>query len=125
MDLELKEEIDDFIEDWHWDEESYKLAFELCQYLFEFVDHLDKKEGLKEKELRRHKSNCWHIGILTCQYGYHEKFSPNIFAYPPYHEIEFKSKMVPSRYQLQSYYSTCDKVKEYVIQKGDWVDEEE
>ena len=37
---ELDQELEDFIQDWHWDEKSHKFAQELGTYLFQFIDHL-------------------------------------------------------------------------------------
>lgn len=118
MNLERKKNIENFIEDWHWDAKSHQFAFELCAYLFDFVDYLKEKGNLKEKTIRKHQSNCWSIGILISRYGYHEKFTPQILAYPPYHDIEFRRKMGDSKYQISSYESTCNKLEKYAIKKG-------
>ena len=64
----------DFIQDWHWDETSHKFAQDFGLYLFQFIDHLHE-QGLSEKTVRQHTSNCWCIGILECQYGYKDEFS--------------------------------------------------
>lgn len=112
-------EIEKFIQDWFWDEESYELASELGKYLFGFMQDIEENSGLKEKTIKKHKSNCWSIGILIYQYGYHDKFSPKIFFYSPYHEFEFRRKFSDSIYEIQSYNSTCKKVEKFAIKKGD------
>jgi hypothetical protein len=33
----LKEEIEEYINDWHWDKKSKKYAFELGKFLFSFI----------------------------------------------------------------------------------------
>ncbi|WP_419655491.1 uncharacterized protein Dvar_45750 [Desulfosarcina variabilis str. Montpellier] len=71
----IKQEIENFIIDWHWDNISHKFAYELCEFLFGFIDELEK-QGLSEKTINKHLDNCWHIGILECGYGYRKKFIP-------------------------------------------------
>jgi len=121
MDKERKRNIEKYIQDWYWDKKSQKFAFELCTYLFDFMDYLDKESGLSEKSLSKHHSNCGMIGILICQYGYQEKFNGQVFAYPPYHDLDFERKMSSSKHQIQSYNSTCNKLEKYALQKGDLV----
>ena len=70
-----KQEIEDFIEDWYCDEKSHKFAQDLCKYLFKFIDHLYEK-GFSEKTIQKHIDNCWSAGILECNYGYRDQFSP-------------------------------------------------
>ena len=62
-----------------------------CSFLFEFMDHL-ATTGLSESTLRKHESNCWAIGCLECQYGYHDTFSSQVFAAEPSFLYEFKRK---------------------------------
>jgi hypothetical protein len=112
-----KYEIERYIEDWHWDEKSYAFAWALGVFLFKFMDYL-KLSGASESTLSKHESNVWNIGIFTCQYGYHEKFEPGIFKYPPFHDIEFKRKVSDSQYAIKSYESTCNKLAKYVKAKS-------
>ena len=119
MTLERKKEIEKYIQDWFWDKNSHKFAFELAKYLFEFMDNMEESGNLSQSTIRKHISNCWSIGILICQYGYYEVFSPKIFSCPPYNEIEFRRKFSDSKYQIQSYKSTCKKLEKYAIKQGD------
>ena len=119
MTEERKDAIEQFIIDWYWDKASQEFAFELADYLFQFLDYLNDEKKVSERTFRKHKNNCWALGILICQYGYHEKFTPQVFAYPPYHEFEFKRKHLASDYALKSYYSTCNKVEKYALKKGE------
>ena len=70
-----KEELEDFIQDWHWDKKSHRFARALGTYLFQFLDSLSA-QGISERTIRKHWDNCWSIGILECQYGYRKAFKP-------------------------------------------------
>jgi len=91
---EENQELEVFIQDWHWDEKSHEFAQDFGRYLFQFIDHLSE-QGLSEKTAQQHTSNCWCIGILECQYGYKDKFSPGVVFRSPeaWYEYEFKRKM--------------------------------
>jgi hypothetical protein len=112
-----KYEIEEFIQDWHWDEKSHTMSFEMGAFLFGFFDSLYESK-LSDKTITKHESNVWGIGYLTCNYGYLKGFSPDIFKSPPFHEIEFKRKFRDSASALQSYASTCNKLAKYVQQEG-------
>ena len=106
------QELDDFIQDWHWDEKSHKYAQNFGWYLFQFIDHLSQQR-LSEKTVKKHTSNCWFIGILDCQYGYKDEFSPDVVFRSPeaWYEYEFKRKMSDSKYATNSYRSTWRKLQ--------------
>jgi hypothetical protein len=119
MSNEENQELEDFIEDWHWDEKSCKFAQDIGLYLFQFIDHL-YEQGLSEKTVRKHTSNCWCIGILECQYGYRDEFSPGVVFSSPYawYEIEFKRKVSDSKHAINSYRSTWRKLHKYTNALG-------
>jgi len=112
-----KYQIESYIRDWHWDEKSHTMSFEMGAFLFGFFDSLYESK-LSDKTITKHESNVWCIGNLTCSYGYHKDFSPDIFKSPPFQEIEFKRKFRDSAYALQSYAATCNKLAKYVQQEG-------
>ena len=116
---EIDQEIENFIGDWHWDKKSHAYARELCKYLFQFIGDLEK-QGLSEKTIRKHTDNCWHIGVLDCNYGYRKKFSAVDVFYSPEadYEIEFMRKMSDSKYAINSYRSTWKKVYKYTKSLG-------
>ncbi len=116
---EENQELEDFIQDWHWDEKSHKFAQDFGLYLFQFVDYL-YEQGLSEKTVRKHRSNCWCIGILECQYGYKDEFSPGAVFRSPYawYESEFKRKVRDSKYAINSYRSTWRKLYNYTKALG-------
>jgi hypothetical protein len=76
------------------------------------MDHL-ATTGITESTLRKHESNCWAIGLLECQYGYHDTFSPGIFTGEPSFLYEFKRKFSDSKYAVASYQTTWRKLDRY------------
>jgi len=111
---EENRELEDFIQNWHWDEKSHKFAQELGLYLFQFIAYLSEQK-LSKKTVRQHRNNCWCIGIFECQYGDKDKFSPRAVFDSPYasYEYEFKRKVSDSEYALNSYRSTWRKLYKY------------
>ena len=119
MSNEEIQKLEDFIQDWHWNEKSHKFAQELSLYLFQFIDYLYEQK-LSAKTVRQHMSNCWCIGILECQYGYKDEFSPSsVFCSPDaWYEYEFKRKISASKYALNSYRATWRKLYKYTKALG-------
>ena len=110
---ELKEEIDDYIQDWYYGDKHYELAFELGEFLWYFLDYINYLD-VSESTKKKHRSNCWCIGRLESNYGYREKFYPNILEDGPHYEYEFKRKFGDSKYAIQSYRSTWNKLDKYI-----------
>ena len=119
MQDEEKQELEDFIEDWHWDEKSHKFAQDIGTYLFQFIDHL-YEQGLTKKTVQKHIDNCWCIGILECGYGYKDEFSAGDVFYSPEasYEYEFRRKMSDSNYAINSYRTTWRKLYKYTKALG-------
>jgi hypothetical protein len=112
------EELEDFIQDWYYDKKSHKFAQQTGIFLFQFIDNLEK-QGLSERTIRKHTENCWSIGILECQYGYNDKFSPDIFIDEEASYLyEFKRKHSDSKYAIDSYKATWRKLAKYVKSLG-------
>jgi hypothetical protein len=107
-----EKESEEYIEGWHWDEPSHTFARQAGGFLFRFLDHLATKR-LSEPTLRKHRNNCWAIGLLECQYGHHDTFSPEIFTGEPSFLYEFKRKFSYSKYAVASYQATCRKLDRY------------
>ena len=116
---QIDQEIDDFVGDWHCDKQSHTYARELGKFLFQFIADLER-QGLSDKTVRKHTDNCWHIGILECNYSYRKKFSAGDVFYSPEadYEYEFKRKMSDSTYTINSYKSTWKKVYQYAKSLG-------
>jgi hypothetical protein len=104
--------LEEYIEDWYWNEPSHEFARQVAAFLFEFIDHLEAT-GLFEPTLRKHRSNCWAIGYLVCQYGYHDTFSAEIFTARPSFLLEFKRKFSDSKYAITSGQATWRKLARY------------
>lgn len=107
-----KYELESFISDWHWNQESHAFAQELGAFLFGFMDYL-VQSGASERSYRTHSGNVWCIGYLTSEYGCYKKFSPDIFKWPPFHDIEYKRKVRDTANALKSYSATCNKLSKY------------
>ena len=114
MNDDEKEELEDFISDWHFDKKSHKFAQDIGIYIFQFIEDLCK-QGLKDKTVRKHIDNCWAIGMLECGYGYRKKFLPGDVFYSDKadYEYEYGRKFTDSDYALKSYHSTWKKIYLY------------
>jgi hypothetical protein len=112
-----EQELEEYIEDWYWDGPSHEFARQVGLLLFQFMDYLETT-ALSERTLRKHESNCWVIGYLECQYGYHDSFSPQIFCGEPAFLYEFKRKFSDSQYAIASYKATWRKLARYVRSLG-------
>ena len=113
MGKSLKEEIKEYVDDWHWDENSEKYAFEIGKFLFSFIDFLEDQK-LSEKTKRNHRDNVYLIGMFETGYGYNEDFSPENLEDGPSFLYEFERKISVSKYAIQSYESTWRKLDKYI-----------
>jgi hypothetical protein len=111
MPNEEEHELEEFIQDWYWDDRSHIFARELGKYIFQFIDTL-YVIGPSKKTLRKHIDNCWAVGLLECAYGYKDRFDPmDVFSSEePGYEYEFKRKISDSRYSVASYRTTWRKL---------------
>ncbi len=113
-----KEKLEYFIEDWHWDKKSRKIARQMGELIFQFINHL-KEQGLSERTIRKHESNCWNIGKFECDYGYNNSLSPSLFADEESDYLnEFKKKVSDSASAVNSYKATTKKLARYVKSLG-------
>ncbi len=51
MNKVTKQEIDDFIIDWHWDKQTYEYAYDMGKFLMGFHNYLGTL-GLSERNLK-------------------------------------------------------------------------
>lgn len=116
-DDDITEELEEWIQDWYFDESSHEFAREMGAFLFEFLDYLETT-GLSRRTLDKHASNCWLIGKFECDYGYHDTFSPEIFVGEPSFLYEFRRKVSDSKYAIASYQATWRKLAKYVQSSG-------
>jgi len=112
-----EQELEEYIEGWYWDEPSHEFARQVGAFLFQFMDYLETT-GLSERTIHKHERNCWFIGKLECDYGYHDTFSPEIFLGEPSYLTEFRRKVSDSRYAVDSYKATWRKLARYVRSLG-------
>lgn len=111
-DIDL-EDLEEYIEDWYWDEDSHVFARQMGAFLFQFLDHL-AATGLSRPTMNKHESNCWCIGWLECNYGDHDTFTPDIFLGGPNFLSEFERKVSDSKHAVASYQATWRKLEKYV-----------
>jgi hypothetical protein len=111
------QELEDYIQDWHWDDASHEFARQMGAFLFQFLDHLEAS-GLSRQTMSKHESNCWCIGRLESSYGYHDIFVPDIFLGGPSYLTEFKRKVSDSHYAVNSYQATWRKLERYILSSG-------
>jgi len=111
------DELEEYIQDWHYDDASHEFARQVGMFLFQFFDHLEAT-GLSRAVMRKHESNCWCIGWLECDYGYHDTFTPSIFLGGPSFDYEFKRKVSDSKYAYASYQATWRKLEKYIASLG-------
>lgn len=111
---ERDDRLEDFIQDWYWDEPSHKFARKLGKFLLRFLDEL-RKEGLARKTINIHTRNCWCIGKFECDYGRPERFSPRTMFSTPWadHVYWFEHKMSRSKYAVACYKTTWRKLYKY------------
>jgi hypothetical protein len=113
----LDTELEMYIQDWYYDDTSHEFARQMGAFLFQFLDDLESN-GLSRTTMRKHESNCWCIGWLESNYGYHDTFIPTIFRGGPSFISEFKRKVSDSKYALASYQATWRKLEKYIDSLG-------
>jgi hypothetical protein len=111
--MRSQSDLEDFIQDWHWDERSHQFARKSGAFLLAFIEHLEES-GLSAPSLRAHSRNTWFIGKLTSDYGYHKSFRPGIFLHGRQYVYEFRRKARDSAHAVSSYVSTWRKLGRYV-----------
>ena len=67
-DQEFEEDLEYFIEDWHWDKKSHKFARMMALFMFGFFEYLQNQK-LSDSTQRKHGSNCQLIGKFVADYG--------------------------------------------------------
>lgn len=105
-------DLEDFIQDWHWDEKSRKFAINMALFMFGFFEYL-RTQNLSESTRRKHESNCQLIGKFIADYGDYDEFSPEILTGEPEYINVFKRKVWDSKYMVESYKTTWRKLAKY------------
>ena len=108
----FKEDFEDFIQDWHWDEKSRKFARNMARFMFEFFGYL-KSQQLSESTRRKHESNCQLIGKFVADYGCYDEFRLEILTGEPEYINIFRRKVADSKYMVESYKTTWRKLAAY------------
>jgi hypothetical protein len=114
----LKKEIEEYVANWHWDNQSKQYAFDLGKFLFSFIEYLNDS-NLSERVKKSHKNNLQLIGSLQASYGYVDEFNYEDLTNGPHYNYEFKRKVSDSEYAIKSYESTWRKLDKF-IKSGDF-----
>ncbi|MDZ7933812.1 MAG: hypothetical protein U5M51_02320 [Emticicia sp.] len=110
----MNKELEDLIDDWHWDEESKVFATDLGIFLLAFCEYL-KTQDLSVRNLRNHLSNVQLIGMFACQYCYDDEFDAEMFeSGEASYEYEFGYKVSDSPTALSSYRSTWKRISKFM-----------
>ncbi len=112
----LKKEIEEFVDDWHWDENSHNYAFGLGKFLFSFMDYLNE-QNLSERTKRRHLENLGLIGMFAIQYEYMDEFYPEDIEDGTYNVDVYERKVSDSHSAVKGYITTCNKLDKYIKSK--------
>jgi len=111
-DTEFEEDLECFIEDWHWNKKSHEFARRMALFIFGFFEYL-KSQKLSKSTQNKHESNCQLIGKFVADYGNYDEFSPEILTGEPDYVNQFKRKVWNSAYMVQSYKTTWRKLAKY------------
>jgi len=109
----LKKEIEEYVSDWHWDDDSQKYAFELGVFLYSFINYLEDQK-LSRRTKDKHIDNIYWIGSFEVGYGYNDEFFPENLEDGPAYEYEFERKISDSVHAMKSYESTWRKLDQYI-----------
>ncbi len=116
MTKNIRTEIENYIDDWYWNVDSHKHALDLGIFLFSFMYYLDDQD-MSTRTREKHEENVWFIGKFECEYGYRDKFDINNLTGGVAYDIEYKRKASSSKYALQSYNATWNKLDRYIKNK--------
>ena len=109
----MKEEIENYVSDWYWDDESKANCFEIGKFLFGFIAYLES-QNMSERTLKNHKENAYLIGRFEAGYGFNDNFSPEDLTDGPEYVYEFERKVSDSKYAIKLYESTWRKLDKYI-----------
>lgn len=109
----IRTEIEDYIDDWYWGADAHKHALDLGIFLFSFMYYLDD-QGMSARTGEKHEENVWFIGKFECDYGYRKEFDLQNLTGGVNYDIEYKRKVSSSKYALQSYGATWNKLDRYI-----------
>ena len=71
----LRTQLEEYIDDWHCDMESYENAVMIGKFLFAFMNYLDD-ENLSERTQKKYEENVHLIGMLETENACNGCFSP-------------------------------------------------
>lgn len=113
MQNNLRKQLETYIEDWHYDMETYKSSLNIGKFMFAFMNFLDD-EKISEKTQSKHEQNLYLIGMFESEYAYNNDFDAEDLELTESYEEEFKRKIAYSKSNLKFYQTTWKKLGKYV-----------
>lgn len=115
----VKKEIEDFIEDWYFDDDSYQHVFDCGAFILGFTRYLDTLNK-SERSLNKHRENVYLIGHFYCNYN-EELEKPFVcedleggFFFSSFH---FERKVSNSESAINGYSATWNLLDKYITSK--------
>ncbi|MDX9719673.1 MAG: hypothetical protein RBU37_02930 [Myxococcota bacterium] len=107
--------VENLIEDWYFDEKTYRYAKALGSVVQRFVASLEKQ--FSESTVHKHLDNCKHLGFLECRNTSRVRFSAQRFflSEEAPHEDLFIEKVSRSRYALDAYKATWKRLRQFAL----------
>ena len=112
----LRTQLEEYIDDWHCDMESYESAVIIGKFLFAFMNYLDD-ENLSERTLRRYQENVHLIGMFETENACNGCFYPEDLEIVDTYEFEYKETIAYTKTDIDYYRQTWNKLKKYVANK--------
>jgi len=112
----LRTQLEEYIDDWHCDMESYESALMIGKFLFAFMNYLDD-ENLSKRTQKRYEENVHLIGMFETEFAYNGCFFPEDLEIVETYEREYKRTIAYSKTQLEYYRQTWNKLKKYIANK--------
>ena len=118
MDEKTKEELEDLISDWHWDDESYEYASEMGKFLLGFKKYLTTLD-LSLRNLRNHHENIYLIGMFIAEYDFNSPpFEISDITESSPHTDAYKRKVSDSPTSVANYKATWNYLKKYILSEA-------
>lgn len=109
----LRRQLEEYIDDWHIDMETYESSLIIGKFLFSFMNYLDD-EKMEDKRRKKYEENVYLLGMFESQYGYNNDFYEEDLECVESYEDEFKRKIAYTKTDLTFYKMTWEKLKKYV-----------
>jgi hypothetical protein len=117
MEHNIRMELEEYIEDWYDDKESYETAYKIGKFLFSFFRYVeDQNRSFRVDE--RHAENIYLIGVFEAEYGRNHGFDGGALETFETYEDEYVRRISSAKTAIQSYLSTWNKLQKYLRSKS-------